>query len=260
MQRVKNRLRRDFSRWFGRRQAKLRLDRPLISFTFDDFPVSALHEGGRILVEHKAAGTYYVALGLMGTETATGRIVGPEELAATVAQGHELGCHTYSHCPAGTTPPPEFERAVLDNRQALRRLLPGCEFRTLSYPISEPWPSIKRLCEKYFSACRCGGQTFNAGEIDLNCLNAFFLEQSRDDFGRIRQVIEDTCRVNGWLILATHDVCAQPTRFGCQPDFLAHVVETAEKSGAALVTVGKALDIAGLGGRPAKQTLSELVS
>jgi len=63
-------------------------------------------------------------------------------------------------------------------------------------------------------------------------------------------LIETTCRVNGWLIFATHDVCANPTRFGCQTDFFARVVETAEKSGAALVSVGKALDIAGIGNHP----------
>jgi len=101
MERVKNRLRRDFSRWFGCAKPELRLDRPLISFTFDDFPISALQEGGRILTDYGAVGTYYVALGLLGTDTPTGRIVGNEELAVTVAQGHELGCHTYSHCPAG---------------------------------------------------------------------------------------------------------------------------------------------------------------
>jgi peptidoglycan/xylan/chitin deacetylase (PgdA/CDA1 family) len=42
---------------------------PMISFTFDDFPRSALHVAGRILEDHGIAGTYYVSLGLMGTLT-----------------------------------------------------------------------------------------------------------------------------------------------------------------------------------------------
>ena len=39
--------------------------RPLISFTFDDFPQSALSNGGAILNRFGVAGTYYAALDLI---------------------------------------------------------------------------------------------------------------------------------------------------------------------------------------------------
>ena len=44
---------------------------PIISFTFDDFPRSALYTGGAILERFGLNGTYYAAFGLMGRTIAT---------------------------------------------------------------------------------------------------------------------------------------------------------------------------------------------
>ena len=49
-------------------------DRPLISFSFDDFPRSALFTGGALLEQYGVAGTYYASLGLMGKTSPTGEI------------------------------------------------------------------------------------------------------------------------------------------------------------------------------------------
>src|SRR5205823_2244619 len=48
--------------------------RPLISFTFDDFPRSALLAGGAILNRFGVAGTYYVSLGLLGKNEPSGKM------------------------------------------------------------------------------------------------------------------------------------------------------------------------------------------
>ena len=50
----------------------MRNAQPLISFTFDDFPRSALTVGGEILERHGARGTYYASLGVMGKYEAAG--------------------------------------------------------------------------------------------------------------------------------------------------------------------------------------------
>ena len=47
---------------FGRRLTQMPNVGPLISFTFDDFPRSALWRGGTILRERGFVGTYYVSL------------------------------------------------------------------------------------------------------------------------------------------------------------------------------------------------------
>jgi peptidoglycan/xylan/chitin deacetylase (PgdA/CDA1 family) len=216
------------------------MERPVISFTFDDFPCSALTTGGSILRNRGLAATYYVALGLLGSEIATGKIVDREDLKTLVEQGHELACHTFDHYDTWNTEPAEFEASIVRNQKSLARELPSARFTSLSYPISWPRPDTKRRVAAHYECARGGGQTFNAGITDLNYLKAFFLEQSRDNFDAIQQTIDANAAANGWLIFATHDVCDSPTRFGCTPELFERVVDQSVKSGAAILTVREA--------------------
>src|SRR2546422_6309977 len=94
---------------------QMRNDRPLVSFTFDDFPRSALRCGGAILKKYGFRGTYYAALGLMGQHAPVGEIFSLQDLRDLLAEGHELGCHTYGHCHSWNTSASAFERSVLEN-------------------------------------------------------------------------------------------------------------------------------------------------
>ena len=242
--RIRHRVRRDLCKRLGRRLVRLKPSAPLVSFTFDDFPISALATGGRILREHGLSGTYYASLGLMGTRAPTGDIFNGGDIQALVSQGHELGCHTYSHCHAWETRPGEFEKSLIENQSALDRILPGARFRTMSYPISCARPGTKRRSQRYFACCRGGGQSFNVGSTDINYLNAFFLEQSRDDFEAILRVIDGNVLAGGWLIFATHDVCRNPSPYGCTPALLDQVVRYAIRSGSVILPVFQACQLA----------------
>lgn len=226
-----------------RRRLDVRLDRPLISFTFDDFPQSALLTGGSILNRFGLAGTYYASLGLMGQQAPTGQIFVADDLPLLLERGHELGCHTFSHCHSWDTDTATFENAIEENRLALNRLIPSAEFRSFSYPISPPRPLTKLNTARHFLCCRGGGQVFNAGIADLNYLKSYFLEKSRNDIQPIKTVIDDNRRGRGWLIFSTHDVSDKPTPFGCTPEFLENVVRYAVSSGARILPVVKALAV-----------------
>jgi peptidoglycan/xylan/chitin deacetylase (PgdA/CDA1 family) len=223
---------------------------PFISFTFDDFPRSALLTGGAILNSHHLAGTYYVSLGLLGKDAPTGRIAGSEDLTTLVEQGHELGCHTFSHCDSWKTDTKTFEDSIIENRAALGRLLPGAAFKTFSYPISPPRPLTKARMASYFSCCRAGGQAPNIGTADLNQLSAYFLEKTRHDIQAVRSVIDQNRQARGWLILATHDISDDPTPFGCTPGFFQDVVRYAIGSGARILPVVSALEALRASTRP----------
>jgi peptidoglycan/xylan/chitin deacetylase (PgdA/CDA1 family) len=232
---------------FGRRPCRIRLEVPIVSFTFDDFPRSALLTGGAILSDRGHAGTYYVSLGLMGTTAPTGKMFVREDLENLVQQNHELACHTFDHCHSWNTEPVEFEKSILRNQKTVEKLLPGTCFRNLSYPISHPRPDTKKRTGRHYDCARGGGQTFNTGVTDLNYLKAFFIEQSRDNFASIQQTIDNNARAKGWLIFATHDVCDSPTRFGCTPQLFERVVYQSAKSGAAILSVQSALSSNGIG-------------
>jgi peptidoglycan/xylan/chitin deacetylase (PgdA/CDA1 family) len=230
-------LQRRAARWFGRRPCRIQLESPVISFTFDDFPRSALTNGGAILRQYGFSGTYYACFGLMGQHKSTGEIFQREDLQELMQEGHELGCHTFDHCDSWATTPAEFEASIEKNRRAAAQHAPTATLKSLSYPISWPRPATKRRIGSFFECARGGGQTFNVGVVDLNYLEAFFIEQSRDDFDAIKHIIDDNTRAVGWLIFATHDVCDSPTRFGCTPALFERIVDYAEKSGAHVLPV-----------------------
>ncbi len=244
--RIRGKYHRLVAEHLGRRNWRLANREPLISFTFDDFPSSALHVGGKLLERFGAVGTYYVSLGLAGQDSPTGPIMTVADLHAALQRGHELGCHTFSHCDAALTPVDQFARSIAENTKAMAVIDRSVRFESFSYPIGVPSAAAKRQAGRLFRACRGGGQTHNQGTVDLNYLRALFLEQCGGDREIIRQAIELNRAHNGWLIFATHDVAPAPTRFGCTPDFFAWTVECAVDSGAKLLPVSAALSAAGV--------------
>jgi len=242
--RVQGRYQRTLARCLFQKPLVMRNAMPLISFTFDDFPRSALYAGGAILKRFGMAGTYFTSFGLMGHEAPTGKIFVAEDLAELMAQGHELGCHTFHHCHSWETTPGTFEESIVENRRALERVLPGRVFQSFSYPISCPRPGTKRRMGRHFKCSRGGGQTCNLGTADLNHLSAYFLEKDAGDPARVKSMIDRTVRDRGWLILATHDVSDTPTPYGCRPAYFEEIVRYAAGSGARVLPVIGALAMA----------------
>ena len=241
--RIKGRYRRDASRLLSRRLVRMRNHEPIITFTFDDFPRSALYNAAPAFRSRGIKATYYASFGLMGKTAPTGEIFHREDLKYLLAEGHEIGCHTFDHYDAFETHPDVFEASVQQNQSFFKSVAPGRTMKTLSYPISGARPSTKGRCANYFIACRSGGQTFNSEFADLNGLRAFFLEQCSGDFAKIRSLIDANFSTNGWLILATHDVSDTPTRYGCPQAFFEEVVEYAKRSGSAILPMEAALNL-----------------
>jgi peptidoglycan/xylan/chitin deacetylase (PgdA/CDA1 family) len=236
-QRAMRYYRRNVARHIFQRRALVRPSQPLISFTFDDFPRTALLQGGALLERYGLRGTFYVALGLLGGNSPSGPICVADDLPELVQRGHELACHTYAHCHSWDTSSAVFEASIVQNREALRSLLPAAEFRSFAYPISEPQPLSKRAAARHFLSCRAGGQSFNAGSSDLNQLAGFFLEKCQGRMEPIEDVIGRNRAERGWLIFATHDISAEPSPYGCTPGFFEQVVRSALESGARIVPV-----------------------
>jgi glycosyltransferase involved in cell wall biosynthesis/peptidoglycan/xylan/chitin deacetylase (PgdA/CDA1 family) len=257
--RLQGHYQRAAARLVFRRPFSIRQQRPLISFTFDDFPRSALLSGGAILNRFDLAGTYYASLGLIGKETASGQIFLRDDLTNLFEQGHELGCHTFSHCDSWETDARAFEDSIIKNRQALNELFPGAEFQSFAYPISLPRPMTKARTAEYFLCCRGGGQTLNVGRIDLNQLSAYFLEKSRGNLQPIKDLIDRNRQARGWLIFATHDISDNPTPFGCVPEFFEQVVQYAVNSGARILPVGQALRSLGAPGHDRVRPVRRLI-
>lgn len=235
--RARNRSWRTSANLFSRKLLRLKGQEAIISFTFDDFPRSALHEGGEILKAQRCAGTYYASAGIIGSHQPTGEMFTAEDLGLLLEQGHELGCHTFGHDDARDTRADVFEASIVKNQEAMKALCPVAKLRTLGYPKSEPRLRTKRVAARYFACCKAGGQRPVPQNADLSYLPSFYIEQSRERPEAIREMIDRNREERGWLIFSTHDVSRTPTRFGVTPELFKDVVTYAIDSGAKIMTV-----------------------
>jgi peptidoglycan/xylan/chitin deacetylase (PgdA/CDA1 family) len=214
---------------------------PIVSFTFDDAPVTAFETGSAILRQVEARATYYVSLGLLDTETEVGAIASAAHLAQALKDGHELGCHTFDHLDAWHVTSADYVASIHRNRQALRRILPNAVFTTFAYPKSGATATVKSALHGAFVSCREGGQVANVGVTDLKRLKACFLDRRTGiDMPFIRSLVDTNTAARGWLIFATHDVSSNPSPYGCTPQFLEDVVRYVSQAGAELLPVSEA--------------------
>jgi len=249
-QRMQNRFRRLNADLLARRSFRMSHNDPMISFTFDDFPRSAYRTGGRILQKHGLAGTYYLSMGMLNRTTDSGEIADRETIGNVLRDGHELGCHTYSHPDPWAVGSGQFESSIIENRRTLSDLFPGEAFKTFAYPYGVATPETKRIAGKYFICCRGGKQLFNSGNIDLNFLNAYFLDsRKKESPSSVMNIISGNREAKGWLIFVTHDVAEDPSPYGCNPGFFDEIVRFSLDSGAVILPVARAFEALRNGGR-----------
>lgn len=241
IERAASKSRRLLADRFYRRTVSIKTPAPIVSFTFDDAPTTAFRTGGEILKRFGARATYFVSLGLLDAETEVGRIASIGDLARAVDEGNELGCHTFDHVDAWYASSGAFMASVVRNKEALRQILPEVRFTTFAYPKSGATLSVKPALGNTFMCCRGGRQATNEDSADLNLLKACFIDRRTGvDIEFMRTLVDYNAKQQGWLILATHDVVADPSPFGCTPEFLEEIVRHASRSGALLLPVGEA--------------------
>lgn len=213
--------------------------RPIISFTFDDFPASALHCGGAMLSEYGITGTYYAALGLMGRTTVVGEIFDQEDLTSVIQHGHELACHTYDHTRACDVPAPALLALCEKNRKAVSATCDGYECRNFSFPEGAVTVRSKALMQRVYETCRTVEPGINTDPVDFGFLRANPIYSSIP-VDLIKQNIRENQDRSAWLILYTHDVSASPSLYGCTPRYFAEVLRYAVESQAEILTIAEA--------------------
>ena len=221
--------------------------RPIISFTFDDVPKSSCVLGRKILKAYGLKATYFISMSLMDKVYTIGAAFSRSDLENLIADGHEIGCHTYDHLDAWKTNPSSFEASIRDNRAKFSEIYPGRSLRTFSYPINAPHPSNKQKAGERFTCCRGGGQSYNSNIIDLNLLKGYFIDKrNRDDRNRIFEIINESHGKNGWLIFGTHDIDENPSPYGCTPQLFEDLVRFSLRSGARILPVYDACVLLGI--------------
>jgi len=218
---------------------RLALERPLVSFTFDDAPESAAEAGAR-LESVGGRGTFYVAGGLCGEIENGKRVLAAEAVRDLAARGHEIGCHTFSHACARTLGPSGLAAETARNAAFFATLgLPAPT--SFAYPFGAVSLSGKRALMRRFAACRGTRNGVNAGIVDLGDLRVVDLFGDRLDAERVDAALQVARARRGWVIFYTHDVEPDPGEWGCTPAVFDAALERVVQAEIEIATVGAAL-------------------
>ena len=215
---------------------------PMVSFTFDDVPASACELGARILEQQEARGTFYVAGNATAGPGAPARAT-IDQLRTIWANGHEIGCHTFSHPSIRQLSLEQLGWELDRNRRALNMISDDIVVQNFAYPYGDLSIRTKRYLESRFKSCRSSHAGINMGTADLGALDAWPLQNASIDRAKVVELIDATAQTCGWLIFYTHDVAEPPSKYGVSPDLLEWAVGTATRSGCALTTVAESLNL-----------------
>jgi peptidoglycan/xylan/chitin deacetylase (PgdA/CDA1 family) len=219
----------------------MRNRKPIVSFTFDDFPRSSVINGARLLKENRARGTFYVTGSYCGRIVDDVRQYCAEDVVELVRAGHEIGCHTFTHPRVSKLSAAALKEEIEVNAAFLDRLLPGAELQTFAYPFGDVSFTATRQLQSTFAGCRGSEPGLNVGRADLGRLRSIRLYDrllGRED---VSDLIKQAMIRTAWLIFYTHDVDPTPSSFGCTPSLFEHALKSAISAGAEVLPVAAAI-------------------
>jgi peptidoglycan/xylan/chitin deacetylase (PgdA/CDA1 family) len=203
--------------------AQFNLPGGIASFTFDDFPKSAIN-GAKILENYKSRGTFYVAFGLGETENHMGRMYNSDDVKSLHGAGHEIGCHTYSHLDCSQASVETLWAEVSKNDVAHRAVIGDAKMTNFAFPFGASSFASRRALRDRFVCCRSVRAGINSGAGDLTYLRSVRLYHRLFDDQQMRRLIDRSKSLGAWIIFYTHDVSTNPSAFGCKPEELEAIV------------------------------------
>jgi peptidoglycan/xylan/chitin deacetylase (PgdA/CDA1 family) len=214
---------------------------PMVSFTFDDIPLSAATIGAPLLEDFGGRGTFYVAGGLVGQPNNHCEGIDRDGIVQLRRSGHEIACHTFSHRRAIDLDAATMATEIARNRRFLEGLDASIKLENFAYPYGLATVARKRQLTHNFRSARGILPGVNSGTIDLQFLRSTPLIDKDIDRAGIDRVFDEAVATNGWLIFYTHDVADTPSPWGCTPGLLRYALDAAKRHNMPMVSVAEAL-------------------
>jgi peptidoglycan/xylan/chitin deacetylase (PgdA/CDA1 family) len=227
------------------RRHTMALDRPMVSFTFDDVPVSACTRGADALEAAGGRGTYYVATGLMGIQTAHWTLAGPDEIRDLARRGHDIGLHTHDHRPVSALSARDFSEDLAQNRKILREIVPDLVDESFAFPYGINDVRRKFQASRQVRSCRTIRPGVNHGILDLDGVLSVELTDRMIDIEEVQNYLDEAVARCGWVVFFTHDVADRPSPWGTSPALFEAAIQAAKTRDMAIVSVAQALDHVG---------------
>ena len=224
----------------ARRTLKFNLERPLVSFTFDDFPRSARYQGGDILAMQGWRATFYVAAGLRDIENHHGDSFREVDLTHVRECGHEIAGHTYSHLDCAESSSEQVLAEIERNNTALKSMGVTKPIEHFAWPYGTANAAHKSALAKHFKSMRGVTSGVHHNKADLNMLKSTPLF-SGAPLEEALELLQGMKEKPGWLIFFTHDVRNSPSQWGITPRDFAKAIAAVKDCGADVLPVGKAI-------------------
>ena len=227
------RINRKLTQWRMASPVHIQPDRPIVSFTFDDFPKSAVN--GADIVESYGGKAGFFACSIMAGKTGPyGEMFDGSTLAELRQRGHEIGSHTHSHLNCSEASLVDAMTDIDENIRQLRELGHDDPITSLAFPYGETRFPIKASASERFDICRGVAKGTNVGLVDRAHLRAIELSPDQCCINRAMEAVRKMEKQPGWLILFSHDVGVNPTQFGVTPSVLRDLCVLAKDIGADL--------------------------
>jgi len=226
------------------RKININLDKAIISFTFDDVPITAATNGAAILEKHNLTGTYYVALGIeninKGENSKTRKFIDESEVNQLHFNGDDIGCHTYSHLNQRKHTSNTVIKDCNKNTKSLQNILNTPSIEHFSYPFGMVNPFCKKRLRNKYKTLRTSDPGINYGNTDMSHLRAINLYSNSIDRSELLEMIGLAIHNKAWLIFYTHDVCDQPSEWGVKTEDFKWLVEQCVKSESEILNINDA--------------------
>lgn len=230
-------------RAFPGRRIDIAPSRPIVSFSFDDVPVSALENGAAVLERHGVRGTFYVSGGIAGATHDGHLMLSTADYRALHERGHEIGHHTFSH----RTPwmlGSRYGSDIARNDAYLADIVER-PARNFAFPYGRSSITGRDIAKRRFRSARGVERGVNREDTDLYLLKSVLASNHLRAIDLVKWV-DDVIATPGWLIFFTHDVQDQPTEYGTTPAIFDELVATAVSGGCDVLTIDEALDTLGV--------------
>ncbi|PHR94200.1 MAG: hypothetical protein COA69_00980 [Robiginitomaculum sp.] len=237
---ITSRVARKLLPYRARRELRFQTSRPVVSFTFDDFPRSAIYNGSDILEKQGWHATFYVAASLMEIDNHHGPHFRAQDIHDLHARGHEIAGHTYAHVDCEHLGTQQTLLEIDHNKAALEALGHTAPLEHFAYPYGTTNVDLKRELQTRFKTLRGIAPHVHVGKADLNGLYSAPIF-SGEKLEHTLRLIHGLKTRPGWLTLFAHDICETPSEWGCTSKDFLRVVQAVQQSGALVLPIGQAL-------------------
>lgn len=207
----------------------------VVTFTFDDFPKTAVENGAEILESYGKKGTFYASLSLCSRNTGHYKIADIKDIENLNRKGHEIGCHTFSHLDCLVNSHENILKDCRNNKSIADNEL-GIKLFSFSYPYGNITPFIKKIIAKEYDTKRTIASGINFNPIDISALKSIPLYQ-KYGFETCLEWLKILEKKDGWLIFYTHDVTEKSSQFGCSKELLEKVINKCVEQNFKILTV-----------------------